>query len=458
MNSSSNRQSRRHFSAALLLFVIALCAALSNSARADTVTDWDVIAFKVVEASGKTGPASSCDIAMAHVAMHDALNAIDRRYNPYAYDAVAPRGASPAAAIAAAAHGVLVGRIPNQKTALDAALASALEAIPDGKAKAYGIATGRAAAAAILALRAADGASVVAPYTPGEEPGVWRPTPPDYVPAIGAGFGRVMPFTMTSSKQFEPPRAAYFDLSSPEYTADYKEIKRIGGANSKARTAEQSQIARFWYEATPGVHIRLARDLVVKQKLNLWDSARLFALLHLACADGLITGYEAKYRYNFWRPVTAIRNGAKDGNPQTVGDSTWKSYLETPSHPEYPSLHAALGAAWAEILCRFFGTDKFSFTVTSAAPYPGVKRSFKSFWQSAQEDADSRVYAGIHFRSSCRDGLVIGRKIGEHVYTNFLRPADDNYLQDARYDDYITSSSNKFTGSTTGNTGRLLKN
>ncbi|HKQ73627.1 MAG TPA: vanadium-dependent haloperoxidase [Blastocatellia bacterium] len=440
MRSSSTRRFSRHFHAALLLFVFVSCAALSTSARADAVTDWDVIAFKIVEDSGKTGPATSCDIAMAHVAMHDALNAIDRRYNPYAYDSVAPRGASPVAAIAAAAHGVLVGRIPNQKTALDAALASALAAVPEGKAKADGIATGQAAAAAILARRATDGANVVTPYTPGVEPGVWRPTPPAFTAAIGAGFGRVRPFTLTSSEQFGPPPAAYFDLRSPEYTADYKEVKRIGGGASKARTAEQTKIARFWYETSPGVHIRLARDLVGAQKLNLWDSARLFALLHLACADSLIAGYGVKYRYNFWRPVTAIRDGANDGNPQTIGDQKWNSYLETPSHPEYLSLHAVLAAAWAEVLCRFFGTDQFSFTVTSAAPYPGIKRSFRSFSQSAQEAADSRVYAGIHFRTSCSDGLAIGRKIGEHVFSNFLRPMYDDYLQDARYDDYITSS------------------
>jgi hypothetical protein len=442
MHSSLNRQSRRHFCAALLLFVIMSCATLSAPARADAVTEWDVIAFNAAEASGKIGPATSCDIAMAHLAMHDALNAIDRRYNPYAYDVVAPRGASPDAAIAAAAHGVLVGRIPNQKTALDAAFASALAAIPEGKAKSDGIATGRAAAAVILARRAADGANIEMPYTPGSEPGVWRPTPPDFAPAFGVGFGQAIPFTMTSGTQFGPPPAAYFDLRSPEYTADYKEIKRIGGANSKARTAEQSEIARFWYEASPGVHIRLARDLVVTQKLNQWDSARLFALLHLACADGLIAGYGAKYRYNFWRPVTAIREGANDDNPQTIGDPKWKPFLRTPSHPDYLSNHAVLGAAWAEVLSRFFGTDQFSFTVTSAAPYPGIKRSFKSFSQSAKEAADSRVYAGIHFRSSCRDGLAIGRKIGEHVFTNFLRPVYDNYLQDARSNDYITSSSN----------------
>jgi hypothetical protein len=161
-------------------------------------------------------------------------------------------------------------------------------------------------------------------------------------------------------------------------------------------------------------------------------------LLHLASADCLIAGYGAKYRYNFWRPVTAIRNGAYDGNPQTPADPAWNSYLETPSHPDYLSLHAVLGAAWAEILARFFGTDQFSFTITSAEPYPGITRSFKSFSQSAQEASDSRIYGGIHFRSSCRDGLVIGRKIGAQVFEKFLRPAGGPYL-DARIDDVIAA-------------------
>jgi hypothetical protein len=245
---------------------------------------------------------------------------------------------------------------------------------------------------------------------------------------------------MTSGEQFELPRPAYFNLHSAEYVADYNEVKGLGGADSKTRTAEQSQIARFWYEPSPGVHIRLARDLAVTRKLNLWDSARLFALLHLASADCLIAGYGAKYRYNFWRPVTAIRYGAYDGNPQTAADPTWNSYLETPSHPEYLSNHAVLCAAWAEILARFFGTDQFNFTMTSARPYPGITRSFKSFWQSAQEAADSRVYAGVHFRSSCRDGLVIGRKIGAQVFDKFLQPASDAPLRYGVIENSIAAS------------------
>jgi len=377
---------------------------------------------------------------MAHVAMHDALNAIDRRFEPYAYNVVAPRGASPEAAIAAAAHGVLIARIPNQKAALDAALASALAAIPDGRAKTDGVATGRAAAAAILVRRADDGSDVVRPYNTGAALGVWSPTPPAFAQPIGVSFGKVKPFTMTGGEQFELPRPAYFNLRSAEYAADYNEVKSLGGANSKTRTAEQSEIARFWYEPSPGVHIRLARDLAVTRKLNLWDSARLFALLHLASADCLIAGYGAKYRYNFWRPVTAIRYGAYDDNPQTDGDPTWNSYLETPSHPDYLSLHAVLSAAWAEILARFFGTDQFSFTITSAKPYPGITRSFKSFSQSAQEAADSRIYGGIHFRSSCRDGLLIGRKIGAQVFDKFLQPAFDPRLRYTGIEDSIAAS------------------
>jgi hypothetical protein len=423
----------------MFLFVIAWLAALPTRACANPITDWDVIAYDAVKASGKIGPVTACDVAMAHVAMHDALNAIDQRYETYAYDAVAPRGASPEAAVAAAAHYVLIARIPNQKASLDAALASALAAIPDGKAKVDGVATGRAAAVAILVRRADDGSDVVKPFKPGAGPGFWRPTPPAFAQPIGVGFGKVTPFTMTGGEQFELPRPAYFNLGGAEYAADYNEVKSLGGADSKTRTAEQSEIARFWYEPSPGVHIRLARDLAVTRKLNLWDSARLFALLHLAGADCLIAGYGAKYRYNFWRPVTAIRNGAYDGNPQTAADPAWNSYLETPSHPEYLSLHAVLCAAWAEILARFFGTDKFSFTMTSVKPYPGITRSFKSFSQSAQEAADSRVYAGVHFRSSCRDGLVIGRKIGAQVFEKFLQPADDPDLEGAVIDNVIAS-------------------
>jgi hypothetical protein len=439
MNTISIQRFIQREAVALFLFVVAWLAVSPARARADAVTDWDVIAFYAAEASGK-GPVTSCDIAMAHVAIHDALNAIDRRYEPYAYDAVAPHGASLDAAVAAAAHDVLIARIPNQKAALDAALASALEAIPDSQAKADGVAIGRAAAAAILALRDKNGSKDVTPYTPGKDIGVWRPTPPAFAAAIGAGFGKVTPFAITAGARFDLLKPAYFNLRSAEYAADYNEVKSVGGADSKTRTAEQSQIARFWYEPSPGVHIRLARELVVARKLDPWQSARLFALLNLAAADCLITGYGAKYRYNFWRPVTAITNGANDGNPQTAGDPKWNSYLETPNHPEYLSNHALLCAAWAEILSRFLGSDRLNFTITSARPYPGITRSFTSLSQSAREAADSRVYAGVHFRSSCRDGLAIGREIGALIFENFLQPASDPAPRFSWIEDFVAVS------------------
>jgi hypothetical protein len=438
MKSSSMHRIIQREATALFLIVVAWLVALPMRARADAVTDWNVIAFYVAEASGK-GPVTSCDIAMAHVAMHDALNAIGRRYEPYLYDAVAPRGASPEAAVAAAAHDVLVARIPNQKASLDAALASALAAIPDGQSKADGVATGRAAAAAIVAQRGKNGSNDITPYTPGNELGLWRPTPPTFAQAIGVGLGKVTPFAMAGGAQFELPRPAYFDLRGAEYAADYNEVKSLGGADSKTRGAERSAIARFWYEPSPGVLIRLARNLAVTRKLDPWRSARLFALLHLVSADCVILGYGAKYRYNFWRPVTAIRNGANDGNPQTDGDPNWNSYLETPNHPEYLSNHALLCAAQAEILARFFGTDDFSFTIASANPYPGITRSFTSFSQSAREAADSRVYAGVHFRSSCRDGLALGRQIGALTFENFLRPELNSPAGFGWIEDYIAA-------------------
>src|SRR5262249_53892560 len=203
-----------------------------------------------------------------HVAMHDALNAIDRRYEPYAYDAVAPRGASPEAAVAAAAHDVLIARIPNQKAALDRALASALAAIPPGKARADGVATGRAAAAAILARRADEGSDVVRPYKPVAGLGVWRPTPSAFAQPIGVSFGKVKPFTMTGAEQFELPRPAYFNLRSAEYAADYNEVKNLGGAHRKTRTPQQSEIAPLLFAPPPGVHIPPARDPALPETLR----------------------------------------------------------------------------------------------------------------------------------------------------------------------------------------------
>jgi len=193
--------------------------------------------------------------------------------------------------------------------------------------------------------------------------------------------------------------------------------------NSTTRTTEQSQIAMFWYEGSPNGWNRITRNVSAQQGLDLWQNARLFGLINFAMADGFIAGFDAKYAYNFWRPVTAIRAGDTDGNDQTLADPTWSSFLVTPNIPDYPSTHSVLGAAAAEVLARFFDEDddEIAFTTTSGNPFPGITRSFTSFSQAAQENADSRVFAGIHFRRTCTDGLRQGRKVGRFAFKHYLK-------------------------------------
>jgi hypothetical protein len=403
---------------------------LTIVSRADVVIDWNVIATDAAFAAGKNALEQSRIYAMTHAAIHDALNAIDRRYRPYALDRRAEPNASAEAAVAAAAHDVLVAQLPTQRATLDASYAASLAGIADGPAKAGGVAIGQAAAAAILALRSADGSTAPMPYTPGAAPGAYQLTPPNFAPAVLPGWGAVTPFALKSGAQFRPATPKFFDLTSAEYAADYNEVKAVGELNSATRTAEQSEIARFWYEGSPNGWNRIARVVAAQRGLDTWRNARLFGLLNFAMADGFIAGFDGKYFYDFWRPITAIRAGATDNNPATVADPAWATFLVTPGAPDYPSTHSVLGAAAAETLARFFGADSISFTTTSGAPFPGITRSYTSFSQAARENADSRVYAGIHFRSACRDGLIQGTRVGRYVFEHALRPAFDICLQD----------------------------
>ena len=253
----------------------------SDSARADAVTYWNVVATTAASAPVVVGVNQTRIFAMTHVAIHDALNAIDRRYRPLALDLQADPNASPEAAVAAAAYAVLVHEVPAiQHPFLDSAYADALSGIPDDAARDAGIAVGQAAAAAIIALRSSDGSQGPMPYTPGSGPGVWIPTPPGFLPAAFAGYGNVTPFALRSGAQFRLKPPEYFDLTSEAYTADYEEVKSIGEVNSPLRTEDQSEIARFWYEGTQQGWNRLTRDVLAQHALDLglWETARLFAL------------------------------------------------------------------------------------------------------------------------------------------------------------------------------------
>lgn len=439
---------RRLWLSGIVLLALAICGlgviVGTAVARADEVTDWNAIAIDVLVLGGQNPLVMTRGLAMAHLAVHDALNAIDRRYEPYLYDARSEPGAAPEAAVAAAMRDVLVGALtafgtPEQqakgKERADAAFAGALTHIPEGRARRDGIAAGRAAAAAMLTLRAADGATAQVAYTPGTQPGQWRPHPNPVpanppisdsalalgnLPAMLPQWGGMMPFTMRAAWQFRlrPPPA----LTSETYTRDFSEVKRLGGKQSSARTAAQAEIARFWYEGSAPGWNRVARVIAGQRALDRWEHARLFGLLNAAMADGYIAGADTRYLYNFWRPVTAIRTGDADGNDATAGDPTWETFMNTPPLPEYPSTHSVLGGAAAVVMSRFFGTDQVTFTMTSGPPFAGVTRSFKSLSQAQEENGDSRVYSGIHFRNSTVAGILQGEQIGRQAFAQYLQP------------------------------------
>jgi hypothetical protein len=440
-----SHDSRRHLRAArAAIAVVGLAVALAAPAAANEVILWNDTAVRVIEANGQNPIVMSRTLAMVQGAVHDALNAINRRYDAYYFEGPADPTASPDAAVAAAAHTVLVGvaasfGTPVQKGAAQAlaeqAYTESLGRIAPGPARNAGVAVGRAAGAAMLALRKDDGATRDAPYTPGTGPGKWRPHPnpvppnppianPDlargYLPSAMPGWGNVTPFTLLSASQYWLPGPPA--LTSPTYARDFNESKSLGGKVSTARTADQTDIARFWFEGPPAWN-RIARTVATTKPLDVTDSARLLALMNMAMADGYIAGFKIRYVYDSWRPVTAIREGDVDGNDATAGDPTWDSLQNTPNVSDYPSTQSTFSAAAAVALASVLGTDQMSFTVTSGKPFDGITRSFTSFSQAARESADSRVYSGIHFRSACEDGLALGRKIGLRAAALYLQPA-----------------------------------
>ena len=433
--------------------LILLAVAPTMAAGADSVSQWNGIAVQTSLTAGENAVVQSRTLAMAQAAVHDALNAIDRRYEPYTFDGSAP-GALADAAVATAAHDALVAAVfnpglpfpvfpgyagfgtPAQQASAVAQVTATyntyIGGIPPGSAKTAGIAIGAAAAAAIIALRSSDHATTLVTYTPGTRPGDWQPTPnpvpfdppaaADHLPAALPGWGSVTTWVLRAGEQFGPngPPA----LRSPHYVRDYNEVKAIGAKNSVERTAEQTSIARFWYENSPAAWSRIANVVADSAGLDSWDRARLLALVNLAMADGFIGGFATKYTFNFWRPVTAIRAGDTDGNDDTAADPTWDSLLNTPAIPDYTSTHSVLGGAASRVLWRFFGSNKIPFTTTSGVPFAGITRSFASFSDAARENGESRIYAGIHFRSAVEEGIAQGEKIGQFVFEHSLRAVE----------------------------------
>ena len=392
----------------------------SGPARANAALDWNAIATEAFLPTQGADPLSqSRAYAMLHAAIHDALNAIEQRYEFYTPGMVVMPNASTDAAVAAAAHGVLVALIPAQQALIDAEYASALAAIPPGSAKANGVLVGQTAAVLILQRRADDGvAEAFGPYLPTGVPGDYTFTPPLMrcrsdglgILAFAPGWGEVTPFGIDLRRHRLP---GPLPIRSAAYALDLNFVKVIGELNSTVRTEEQSEIARFWYEDSPIGWNRIANTVLGEQDVSLWKSARILALTNFAMADGFIAGFEAKYDFRFWRPVTAIRAAASDGNRFTSPDEDWSSYMITPPVPDYPSTHTVLGAAAAAVLIHFFG-DRVEYSTTSVTE-PGVTRHFRGFTEAALENGESRVYAGIHFvhavAAGYHQGMGIGRKV-----------------------------------------------
>jgi hypothetical protein len=395
---------------------------------ADMVIQWNDIARDAVRIGATPATAVSRILAITQAAVYDSVNALARTHEVFLVDALAHPEASREAAVAAAAHRALSVFYPAQAAALDVKLAESLATIPDGKAEDDGVALGKFVADQILSLRQDDGSGVVLPpYTGGTDPGEWRPSPPANAPGLHPHWGDVTPFAMTSGDQFRPaPPPA---LDSAEYTAAFNEVKELGSATSATRTADQTAIARFWLNAagtaTPLGHLNLLAQIVAQEQGNtLEENARLFAGLNIAMADAVISCWDAKYEFSFWRPQTGIREADNDGNPDTVADIGWTPLFTTPPHPSYTSGHTSNSGAAAAVLAEFFGTDDIAFTLASQHPAFPATRSYTSFSQAAEESAVSRMYGGIHWSFDNDVGLDAGNAIGHYVMANFLRPVE----------------------------------
>jgi hypothetical protein len=405
---------------ALLLNIQAL------TSRADGVLEWNALLLNAVRMEDTPPPLAARNLAILHVAIYDAVNAVDRRYQPYYVDATALPGTLVEAAAAAAAHAVMLGLYPSQQALAEASFTQDLAAMPPGSARDRGVRLGESVAEQILAWRSDDGASTSIPYIPSTAPGQWRRTAPFFRPPDLPQWPYVVPFAMTHGAQFRPPGPPA--LTSARYADDLNEVQALGAKDSPVRTVEQTLMATFWsdfsYTVTPPGHWNLIAETVAQQRGNsLLENARLFALLNMALADAAIACWDAKYMYNSWRPITAIQEADGDGNPDTFSDAHWSSFLNTPAFPEYPSGHSTFSRAAALVLADLFGTDQITFTVGSDA-MPGVTRSFNGFSQAADEIGRSRIYGGIHFTSANLDGQATGALLARYVLDNFLLPLD----------------------------------
>jgi hypothetical protein len=396
-------------------FIASLLIGWSNTVYADVITDWNDKVMAAGMQARQTPFVHARSAAIVHVAMFEAVNAIDPRYTPYRVQVSPAAGTSREVAAAAAARFALVHLYPDQAKDFERLYQTTLAAVPDGAPKSNGIHLGEQVATELLALRAKDGADAPNSYRPFTTAGTYVPT----ALPVGSSWGQVTPFVLKEGSQFRP--TVPVSLQSEQWAKDYNEVKEMGAKSGSGRTAEQTDIARVWEATGLGLHNPVARQLAATKSLDILDNARLFALYAMAMADANISVFDAKYTYNFWRPVTAIRNGDIDGNDATGRDPTWEPFIATPMHPEYPCAHCISSAAGATVLEAFFGDAVPPFSLTNPM-VPSVTRTFSKLSDYVKESIDSRVYDGVHYRTSGEVGAAMGREIGEYTVQNYLKP------------------------------------
>ena len=419
----------------LVIAILAILLAAPASVRADAVADWNLIAIqRIAEANpAHPPPVTFIDMAIVQAAIYDAVQAIERHYKPYHVEIEGASG-SPAAATAKAARDVLVNLFPDQTPTIDNIYNQYLKDHSLSPAD-PGVAVGATAAAGIIALRANDGRFPPGqmPFVGGSNPGEWRPTdsfigtppaPPPFSPMAARWVANVTPFALKSGDQFRagPPPP----LTSPNYTRDYNEVKAMGARFNSSRSDAQTDLALFWASNYPALWNRALRDIAEAQNLNIGDSARLFALVNLAMADAIVTAWDSKVAYVSWRPLTAIRSGNDDTNPDTVGDSEWQPLINNPNYPDHTSGANNNSGAATRMLELFFGTNEMSFIVrTTNAAAIQQTRTYSRFSDAAQDVVDARIYEGIHFRFADEDARKQGRHVAQWVFGHFLKPLNE---------------------------------
>jgi hypothetical protein len=386
------------------------------TAASDPIAEWSLAASAAATATGMAPLRTPITLALLHVAMFDAVTAITGDRRPDAAGEPATAAASPYAAAVAAGYRVLLAEFPTQQPGLQLTYDALLTAEPDSARRRAGIAVGGDVAQRLLASRAHDGRNAVIPYVPGAGAGVWVPTPPGFLAVTTAFLAKVTPFTMASPAQFRPSGPPAF--GSRKWLADYEEVKSLGARDGSARTVEQTATALFWEPLAGTVWVPSIRRTAREQRLALPSSARFHAAAFAAFADGLIACWDAKFQFNFWRPVTAIHDADADGHPSTVPDPGWEPLAVTPSFPEYPSGHACASAAVAHTIEHFF---QYPVIIPARNVVTGDERLYRRASEIVDEVVEARMLLGLHFRSGDEDGAEIGRRIARQIRRDWLR-------------------------------------